>query len=242
MSLRNPRNASTIAYWICLVFLFTLPLRVQDWSSWLLPILGVYAVGILTLSVGYHRLFCHGAFKTSSFWQAAFAVGGVMFMYGSPIQWSVYHYVHHQKADTDEDPHFPSLWALVFKSYRHVPLSAWTTRRLLRQNARLHRFVDSNYLGILAAGLAVIALVSPAFLVNAFLPGVGLVLLVAGLHTILAHVGGRPRDLWLLELLLPAGGDWLHRSHHEHPRRWNQRSRWFHIDPGALLIRMIRSK
>lgn len=240
MTLRNPRNASTVAYWICLIALVSLPFR-ADMAQWWLPILAVYMTGILTLSVGYHRLFCHGSFRTSKLWQAVFAVGGVMFMYGSPLQWSVYHYVHHKHSDTDGDPHFPSLWALVFKSYRPVRLSAWTTRRLLRQNAPLHRFVDTYYLGILATGLGLIWLISPAFLVNAFMPGVGLVLLVAGFHTVLAHVGGRPRDLWLLEYLIPAGGDWLHETHHKRPRMAVLATKWFHLDIGGLLIRTIRT-
>ena len=240
ISLRNPHNLSTVAYWVCLIALVTLPWRTPEWAVWLPYIAGVYAFGILTLSVGYHRLFCHSAFRTSKFWQAVFALGGVMFMYGSPIQWSVYHHVHHLRADTDGDPHHPSLWALVFKSYKRVPLDAWTTRRLLRQNARLHRFVDKYFLGILAAGLALLLVVSPQFVLNAYLPGAALVLLVAGSHTIISHIGGRPRDWWFLELVAPAGGDWLHATHHDKPRLWDLRTRWYHIDVGALLIRAIR--
>lgn len=240
ISFRNPRNFSTFAYWISLLFLVSLPFRTDNWVSWLPYILTVYMVGMITLSVGYHRLFCHSSFKTSNTWQAIFAVLGALYLYGSPIQWSVYHYVHHKYSDTDGDPHRPSLWALVLKSYKPVVLSAWTTKRLLKQNSKLHRFVDNYYLLILAVTIFVMSIISIDFVINAYLPGVALVLFVAGLHTILAHIGNSPKNLWFLEYILPAAGDWMHKTHHDHPGWKYLNTRWYHLDLGGILIKLIK--
>lgn len=242
MNLRHTPWMSTTAYYANLAMLLTLPLH-ADWVSYL-PVLAVlYFMGSLTITVGFHRLFCHRAFKTSPFWHRFFAIFGTLFMYGSPLQWSVTHSAHHRYSDTERDPH-PTPWswgALLKKEYRNVPLDIFRARRLLRQMPDLHYIVDRYYVAIFAALCALIALVDYKLLYLAVFPAIGLVQFVGGLHNTISHKNGQARDLWYLEYMLPAAGEWLHGTHHKKPGLWDMRTRWYHLDTGALLIKLIRT-
>lgn len=239
--MRHNTWMSTLGYYLGILALLTLPIRAGDSLSLaLLGIAAVYLAGSLTISVGYHRLFCHGSFRTSVVWRRVFAMLGVAFLYGSPLQWAVTHATHHRRSDTDADPH-PRGWrALMFKGYRAVPLDRWRARRLLRQDP-VHGLVDRYYAGFYVAGLSVAILVSPWFVACVYLPAVGLSHLVGGIHHFFSHRDGAPRNLAALEFLVPAGGEWLHKTHHDHPGRADFRTRWWHLDPGALFIRLIRT-
>ena len=241
--MRHKAWMSTGSYYVGLLALTTLPLRAGgDWAGWLPYIAAIYVLGSVTISVGYHRLFCHGSFKTSPFWHWFFSVSGVAFMYSSPLQWAVTHATHHRHADTDRDPHPEStrMHALLFKSYRNVPLDTWKSRRLIRQGS-MHGFVDQYYLAIYFAIVAAIAMLSMDFLLYAYLPALGLAHFIGALHNMFSHFGGGPRDMAVMEYLLPASGEWLHATHHNRPGRWNFRAKPWHFDLGALVIRAIRS-
>ena len=240
--MRHSAWMSTAGYYAGLAALVTLLVRAEGALAQSLFAVGaIYLVGSLTISVGYHRLFCHGAFRTSAFWHRVFALLGVAFLYGSPLQWAVTHATHHRRSDTAGDPH-PRGWrALAFKGYRAVPLDRWRARRLLRQDP-LHGIVDRHYVEFYVAGLAVVAAVSPSFLLNAYLPALGLAHLVGGLHNLLSHHAGGPRNLPLMEFLLPASGEWLHGSHHDRPGRASFRAARWHPDLGAAFIHLIRTR
>jgi len=209
--------------------------------SWLWYSLALYLLGAVTLSVGYHRLFCHGAFQTGRFWHGFFAFSGVLFMYSSPLQWVVTHATHHRHSDTDRDPHEGPLKpaSLLRKGYRDVPLMTILGRRLLRDP--IHLFVDRYYVVIwLAMALGIFA-ASPEFFVFGYLPALGAAHLVAAFHQTFSHIGGKPRDLWFLEYVFPSAGEWLHGHHHKHWRAWKFSHKWYHFDMGALIVRVIRS-
>lgn len=231
---------STAAYvtgLVALVNLATTP-SAHHWVPW---VMALVIAGGLTMSVGYHRLFCHAAFQTNKVWHWLFATGGVLFMYGSPIQWAVTHSAHHKWSDTDRDPHPKPSTALFSKSYRNVPLDLWKIKRLVRQG-EWHWFVDRFYANLWLTLVCLMAAISWEFVLYAYLPALGLAHLIGAIHNTLSHLGGKPRDWWFMEFLLPAGGEWLHGRHHQHPRLPDFRYRWYHFDPGALFIKLIRSR
>ena len=235
--LRHKAWMANLAYYLGLV---AFGCAVMFSPSWLWHAFALYLLGGVTLSVGYHRLFCHGAFKTNRFWHAFFALYGVLFMYSSPLQWAVTHATHHKHADTDLDPHEGPLKAvsLLRKGYRNVPLSTILGRRFLRD--RMHLFVDQYYAGIWLAMAGAILLVSPEFFVFGYLPAVGAAHLVAAFHQTFSHVGNKPRDLWFLEYVFPSSGEWLHGYHHKHWRSWKFATKWYHFDMGSFVVRAIR--
>lgn len=201
----------------------------------------LYFVAAITLSVGYHRLFCHGAFETNRGWHIFFALSGVLFMYSSPLQWVVTHATHHKHADTDLDPHEGPLKAasLLRKGYRNVPLKTILAKRLLRDN--LHLVVDKYYAGIWLLMAGVMLAVSPTFFLFGYLPAVGLAHLVAAFHQTFSHIGNKPNDWWFLEFIFPSAGEWLHGHHHKNWKAWSFATKPYHFDMGSWVIRAIRA-
>jgi fatty-acid desaturase len=237
---------STAAYWTGLAALVSLLWRdvgegpwQGTWRGIWLPMIVTYLSASVTISVGYHRLFCHGAFAANAFWHRLFAVTGVLFLYSSPLQWAVTHATHHRHSDTELDPHPKPRDALIFKGYRDVPLDTWAAKRLLRCSGQFHLWVDRYYLLIYAALVAGLWLLSPSYVINVYGPVLGMAHFVGGMHNLISHSNGHPRDLAWMEFVLPASGEWLHGHHHRHPGRWCFASRWWHWDLGAWVVKTI---
>ncbi|MFC7303010.1 acyl-CoA desaturase [Streptomyces monticola] len=78
----------------------------------------MYLVAGHGITIGYHRLFTHKAFKASRPLKITLAVAGSLAVEGDPITWCADHRRHHQFADKAGDPHSPwrfgtSVWALT---------------------------------------------------------------------------------------------------------------------------------
>jgi stearoyl-CoA desaturase (delta-9 desaturase) len=69
-----------------------------------------YALTVLGITVGYHRLFTHRSFETSAPVRFLLAVFGSMALQGPVIQWVAIHRRHHQESDRDGDPHSPHVF------------------------------------------------------------------------------------------------------------------------------------
>jgi stearoyl-CoA desaturase (delta-9 desaturase) len=59
------------------------------------------------VTIGFHRLFTHRAFKTSAPMRLLWAVLGSMALEGPVIEWVAYHRRHHRFSDQEGDPHSP---------------------------------------------------------------------------------------------------------------------------------------
>jgi fatty-acid desaturase len=112
----------------------------------------------------------------------------------------------------------------------------------------MHQFFV-NYSLTLALGYAIMmaGISYEAFLFLWALP-TSTYLVTAGIHTIFAHSGrlkegdtrtSSARNLWLLEFIIPMGGEWLHKEHHEKPKLMDWATRSYYYDMGAQLIRLI---
>lgn len=237
--LRHRAWMSNMAYYIGV-----LALGWMAWTnpSWLFLVLLIYVLGSFTISVGYHRLFCHGSFKTSRFWHGFWALSGVMFMYSSPLQWAVTHSTHHRHSDTDLDPHEKPLTTatLLKKGYRDVPLMVIKGRRLLRDP--IHYLVDKYYVGIWFVFSMIIMIISWEFFVYAYLPALGLAHFVGALHNTFSHIGNTPKNLWLMEYFIPSSGEWLHKNHHDHPGWSKFSSKPWHLDIGSAVVWLTKSR
>ncbi|MGW5860940.1 acyl-CoA desaturase [Streptomyces sp. NPDC055239] len=67
----------------------------------------MYAIAVHGITIGYHRLFTHKAFKATRPLKVALAVAGTMAVEGDAITWCADHRRHHQFADQPGDPHSP---------------------------------------------------------------------------------------------------------------------------------------
>lgn len=234
----------TAAFYVGALGAIAAALMIQGGESlwWLMATLVGHVVVASSLSVGYHRLFTHRAFRCRRFWHYFFAVFGVLGWTGSPMQWAALHTTHHRYSDTDQDPHITSWTYFFWKRYRPVKLMLWRTRRLLRDP--LHHFVHNYYALIGLALMGALALIDVRLLVFGYLVPVFMISVGNGLHQVISHrsPGGRKaRDFAALEFVLPVCGEWMHGRHHEDARAWNLATKWWHFDLGAWIIKGIRS-
>jgi stearoyl-CoA desaturase (delta-9 desaturase) len=72
-------------------------------------LLGMYALSILGVTIGFHRLFTHRAFEAIRPVQVVLAVLGSMSVEGPLLKWVAVHRRHHQHSDRHDDPHSPHL-------------------------------------------------------------------------------------------------------------------------------------
>ena len=205
----------------------------------------------LSITLGYHRLFSHGAFSAA--WPVRLFVlffGGAAFEQ-SAMRWSALHRLHHRYTDTDRDPY--NIKRGFF--YAHVgwilvtiaPVNYAIVRDLERDPLVLHQHRHYKLWSNLA-GL-VIPLLIGAWIggwIYAILFPVGarifLVLNSAFFINSVAHsFGDQPfdaessaRDHWLGVVL--TNGEGYHNFHHRFPSDYRNGVRWYHWDPTKWLI------
>ncbi|GAA0512872.1 stearoyl-CoA desaturase [Saccharopolyspora subtropica] len=67
----------------------------------------LYVATGLGVTVGYHRYFTHGSFKTNRGVKLTLAIAGMMAVQGPVINWVADHRRHHAYSDREGDPHSP---------------------------------------------------------------------------------------------------------------------------------------
>lgn len=86
-----------------------IPVAWGGWLTWTDVIIAFafYALTGVGITIGYHRFFTHGSFKTNRFVKITLAVLGSMALQGSVSQWVADHRKHHMYSDEVGDPHSP---------------------------------------------------------------------------------------------------------------------------------------
>jgi stearoyl-CoA desaturase (delta-9 desaturase) len=86
----------------------------------------LYAISGHGVTIGYHRLFTHKAFKANRWLRVALAFAGGMAIEGPVVRWVADHRRHHAFSDREGDPHSPwrfgnSVGALIKGlAYAHI--------------------------------------------------------------------------------------------------------------------------
>ena len=77
--------------------------------SWIDITLSVlfYVITLHGITVGFHRYFTHGSFKSNRAVRVALAIAGSMAIQGPVARWVADHRRHHAYSDEDGDPHSP---------------------------------------------------------------------------------------------------------------------------------------
>ena len=232
------------------------------------------AVGFLTLAVrmfgltaGYHRYFCHKAFRTTRVFQFVLAWLGTSAAQKGPLWWAGHHRSHHRYSDTEEDVHPPGVkgffWAHAgwIMSRKNQPTKVEWVPDLVKFPELV--WLDQNhYIAPISLGLALFFLgewteeIYPALGTN------GWQMVVVALFcstTVLYHAtfavnsighlfGSRryvtndeSRNSLLLALV--TGGEGWHNNHHRYPTSERQGFYWWEIDfthYGVVLLSWLR--
>lgn len=221
-----------------------------SWSRLALAV-GLYALTMLGITVGYHRLLTHRSFKAPKWLEYLLTLLGAMSCQGGPISWVTVHRVHHAHSDREGDPHgaHEGFW------WSHVQWLASLSPHQFDDTIQkrvapdlladpVHRFLDRNWF-----------------------------MLVVILGSILLHVGGWSWVLWgiFLRILMTQHAIWLvnsgahkwgyqtwrtgdlstncwwvalltfgegwHNNHHAFPASARHGLKWYEIDVSYLVIR-----
>jgi fatty-acid desaturase len=209
-----------------------------QWYLFAISYLIYYAIAIAS-TVGYHRLFNHNTFKCKQRWHWLFGIVGCIGLNSSPFHWSIVHSGHHKHSDTASDP-YDSTWRFFFR-VRDRSLRVFRNDiRLARQSMHTF-FIDYSFIISLLYAIATYILFGWTGLAFLYLIPVGLYIMGVGAHTLNAHKGSGPRNVWWMEFIVPMGGEWLHQTHHQNPWLENFKTEQFHYDIGYTIINLIRT-
>lgn len=247
-----------------LVALLTLPLYGVG-SVELGLLVALHLATMLGITVGYHRLLAHHAFRAGAPVRAALVVLGAMAAQGPPIHWVSNHRRHHQLSDTAGDMHSPHAPQAGLRGFWHAhvgwmftadPTNPARYSRDLLQDPVV-RTVNKTYAVWVALGLLLPAViggcVGPGGLRGAalgFLWG-GLVRIFTVHHATwsinsLTHLVGRrlyetsDRSTNVAWLAIPSAGESWHNAHHAFPSSARFGLEWWQVDLGWWLIGSLR--
>lgn len=205
-----------------------------------------YCLSGLGITLGYHRLLTHRAFKVKPWLKKGLLIAGTFAMQGGPLSWACLHIQHHRFADKPGDPHSPQkgFWyahcGWIFRHYR--PCYRRYGKWLLKDKEARH--VNKYYLYYSSLGLLL-----PGLLLGwmGFL-WAGLLRLFLSCHltwsinSICHQWGKRTYDTLAdksknhpLIALLTFGEGW-HNNHHRYLQMPFLGHHWYQVDMGKWLI------
>jgi stearoyl-CoA desaturase (delta-9 desaturase) len=218
------------------------------------------------VELGFHRYFAHRSFtaRPALVWVLG-ALGSSAFL-GPVMWWVAMHRRHHAVTDREGDPHSPHWPSTGARGlvHAHVGWLFQPEHTLMSVSARdvkdmwqnprtvaLHR----SYLIWGVLGLAIPTLIGFAagglrgaltgflwggmtrvFVVTNLVWAVNSLGHAFGGRAQLPHSGRARNSMWLV---LPALGGGYHANHHDAPRAYTTRTRWWQIDVGGALLRLL---
>ncbi|MES2355419.1 MAG: acyl-CoA desaturase [Pseudomonadota bacterium] len=240
--------------------------QVRGWEVWIFATMYVFAN--LGITVGFHRFLTHRAFKAGSFIKALLIILGSMSGQGPAIYWVGLHRRHHRFSDQALDPHSP-LWMddrparNKIEGFFHSQIGWAFTHRMTNTivfckdlyRDHLVVWLSQRYFFWLFLGLLIPTIVGAVIEQSAWgawkglLWGGGLRLFFS-YHFInsvnsISHLFGyrsfatrenSRNNAWLA---LPTFGETWHNNHHAYPRSAFFGLRWWEIDIGGLVVRLL---
>ena len=227
----------------------------------------MYTLTGLGITVGFHRLLTHRAFKAKKPVRVALTIMGTAAIEGPVTAWVADHRKHHAFSDADGDPHSPHVghaggFRGALKGLLHAHLGWLFIHDERASKARYApdlladpaiRFVDRTFLVWIGAGLALPFLLGWAIggSIHTALTGLlwGGAVRMLVLHHVtysinsLCHFFGRRSydtgdESRNLAWLAPLSfGEAWHNNHHAFPTSAAHGLRWYQLDISAMVIR-----
>jgi stearoyl-CoA desaturase (delta-9 desaturase) len=227
------------------------------WVGWspiaVLVCLALYWTRMFAVTGFYHRYLSHRSYKTSRWFQFAFALLGSAAAQKGPLWWAAHHRHHHQYSDKEDDVHSPTLRGFLYAhvGWIFVRGNARTRTRLVPDLARFPELIALDRFDVLVPILVGTACFGLGVLLEATAPSLGTsgmqmlvwffvstVFLAHSTFTInsLSHVFGRRRfetsdtSRNNFGLALLTFGEGWHNNHHHYPTAARQGFYWWEID------------
>jgi stearoyl-CoA desaturase (delta-9 desaturase) len=219
----------------------------------------------MSITVGYHRLFSHKAFKASWPVKLFVLLFGAAAFENSALWWSSEHRKHHKHVDTDDDPYDITkgfFWAhmgwLMFKLKPSTPMDNVQDLKkdglIVWQDKWVHgiaffmSFILPAGIGYLYAIITKNLTPLAGLLGGLLIPGVARVVMVQHatfcINSLCHMIGSRPystshsaRDSWIAAIFTM--GEGYHNYHHEF--QWDYRNgvKSWQLDPSKWIIWML---
>ena len=226
------------------------------------------AVSGFGVTIGFHRHFTHGSFKTYSFIRYIFVVLGSFAVQKNPLEWVAFHRVHHQHSDQVGDPHSPHThgggWWGSVRGFYHAHMG-WFSKKLPNQEHYIKDLLKDRGLVLMsnlflvwvAVGLLLPGVI--AFLVTGSVRSAVLGFVWGGVIRLgfvyhltwsvnsICHIWGtrrfntkdESRNNWILG---PIGcGEGWHNNHHAIQTSARHGLVWYELDPSWWIIRFMKS-
>jgi stearoyl-CoA desaturase (delta-9 desaturase) len=223
-----------------------------------------YAINIVGVEIGFHRFFAHRSFEAGPFVRGALALFGTIGFQGTATYWAAVHRRHHQLSDISGDPHtpnrYPGLRGLLsaHMGWFLDPVLISTRRYApeIREDKAVRR-ISKGYIWYAMSGIIVPAAIGGLAtfsltgawtalvwggLVRIFLAQHATYLLNSVCHSIGTRAfatDDRSRNNAFVALVT-FGGGW-HNNHHAFPGSARAGFRWWEVDAGWWLIRLLAS-
>ncbi|MDQ3802671.1 MAG: acyl-CoA desaturase [Acidobacteriota bacterium] len=228
----------------------------------------LWALTGFALSIGYHRLFTHRAFKTYTPVRVLLIVFGNMAARSTMITWTSQHRRHHELADHDGDVHSPNLHGHTLLGRLRGLWYSHFTWMLEHDYPNVVHYVpdlladkpvakaDRMYYRWIILGLGVPAVIGgvvtqswmgalTGFLWGGVVRQFVVAQQVSALNSLTHMFGARPFKMSDnnsrnngLFGVVTWGEGW-HNNHHAFPASANFGFRWYQFDPGYLVIRLM---
>jgi stearoyl-CoA desaturase (Delta-9 desaturase) len=227
--------------------------------TYLIILFVLISINNLTLTLYLHRTLTHRSIRLNFIIEHFFRLSLWMMYTYTPKYWIAIHRYHHHTSDRPKDPHspvnYPGFWRLIIDgSSKHTNRQLKTTllytiNRYSKdfQNSKLEEF----YLKTPILG-KVMLLVLLLFLCDIWWGLIIWVILISWMHIMferlhpaIGHYFGyknyktndNSKNIlpWAIILL----GEELHNNHHARPNSWSMRTKWFEVDPTAIIIQIL---
>lgn len=208
----------------------------------------------ISITVGYHRLFSHGAFKTNRVVRFLLLFFGAAAFEQSVLEWVSQHRDHHRYVDTDRDPYsikkgffYAHLGWMIF--WKH-DTDYDNVTDLARDPMLMHQ--HRHYLAW-AIGAGIVTPMIVGILTGHLLAAIvfSVCLRITVVHHLtffinsICHMFGKAtydthataRDNWVIALL--TFGEGYHNFHHRFAADYRNGVRWYQWDPSKWLIALM---
>jgi stearoyl-CoA desaturase (delta-9 desaturase) len=205
--------------WIVLGHVALLYLIVTlQWKLLLLSLVVYYLIGIVGISVTYHRVVSHNSVTLPKWLEFIGLFLGGLSMQGSALSWAATHRQHHRYQGTDKDPHSPKqlgTWYVQLFGYSFSKIDPRFAASLLRtHHATWHKYYYWIFVPLLIGSLVVL----PVNLALAiFWAPIAFTFHFIGFINTWTHDWGNdiPSNRPWANLFI--GGDAWHENHHDRP-------------------------
>lgn len=210
----------------------------------------LYTLNCLGITIGYHRLLTHRAFKAELWLARLFVLLGALSAQAGPASWVAIHRQHHARSDREGDPHNARRgfwWSHLGWMFRLTPrrLDPEFTRRLARDVLEdpFYAFLDRNFFALcLLSGLLLWHLGGWSWVFWGMFVRIAAVFHATWLVNSASHrygyrsydTGDLSTNCWWVALL--TFGEGWHNNHHAFPSSARHGRRWWELDLSWMLI------